>query len=110
MSVGTLNKRVNLRVEEDTFNAYEKVASFFNRSIADLMREALDLSVPSMDALGAMIDRAKAGDKEAVDQLFDKLINMHQGTLDLAREVGAAHQATDAEQQNQSAGASNTAL
>jgi hypothetical protein len=110
MPGGTLSKRVNMRVEADTYDAYEKVATFFNRSVADLMREALDGGVPTMDALGAMIDRAKAGDKAAVDDLFNKLLNMHEGTIGLAREVNAANQATDAERQNQSAGASNTAL
>ena len=90
MLVTALNKRVNLRMEEDTFDAYEKVASFFNRTAADLMREALDGGVPTMRALGAMIERAKAGDAEAVQRLFDAMLMMHQGSLDLAREVVAA--------------------
>jgi uncharacterized protein (DUF1778 family) len=110
MQVGTLSKRVNLRVDEETFEAYNKVASFYNRSIGDFMREALSAGIPTMETLGAMIDRAKAGDKEAVQRLFDSLVNMHQGTIDLAREVNAADDATDAESRNQSAGASNTAL
>jgi predicted DNA-binding protein len=110
MPGGTLSKRVNMRVAADTYDAYDKVATFFNRSVADLMREALDTGAPTMEALGVMIDRAKAGDKQAVDELFDKLVNMQQGTLDLAREVNASQQLTDAEQHNQSAGASNTAL
>lgn len=95
MLVATLNKRVNLRIEEDTYDAYEKVASFFNRSVADLMREALDGGVPTMRALGAMIDRAKAGDKDAVQRLFDSMLMMHQGTLDLVRETVAAEAAND---------------
>ena len=94
MLVATLNKRVNLRLEEDTYDVYEKVASFFNRSVADLMREALDGAVPTMRALGAMIDRAKAGDAEAVQRLFDSMMMMHQGTIDMVRETMAAEAAS----------------
>ena len=97
MLVTALNKRANLRMEEDTFEAYEKVASFFNRTAADLMREALDGAVPTMRALGAMIDRAKAGDKDAVQRLFDSMLAMHQGSLDMARETLASEMATDQE-------------
>jgi predicted DNA-binding protein len=86
MLVGTLSKRVNLRVDEETFEAYNKVASFFNRSIADFMREALQGGIPTMETLGAMIDRAKAGDGEAVQRLFDSMLVMHQGTMSNARE------------------------
>ena len=97
MLVTDLNKRLNLRMNQDTYDAYEKVASFFNRTAADLMREAMDASMPTMQALGAMIDRAKAGDKEAVQRLFDSMMAMHQGNLDLARETGAAEMAPDIE-------------
>jgi hypothetical protein len=34
-----------------------------------------------MQNLGAMIDRAKAGDEEAVQQLFDSLLHMHEATV-----------------------------
>lgn len=95
MLVTALNKRVNLRIEEDTYDAYEKVASFFNRSVADLMREALDGGVPTMHALGAMIEQAKAGDKDAVQRLFNSMLMMHQGSLDTVREVVAAEIAAD---------------
>lgn len=94
MLVAALNKRVNLRIDEDTYEAFEKVASFFNRSVADFMRESLQTAVPTMQALGAMIDRAKAGDAEAVQRLFNSMLKMHQGSLDMAREVVAAEVAT----------------
>ena len=97
MLVTTLNKRVNLRIEDDTYEAYEKVPSFFNRSVPDLMREALDGAVPTMRALGAMIERAKAGDKDAVQRLFDSMLMMHQGSLDLARETLSAEIGADKE-------------
>jgi hypothetical protein len=98
MLVGTLSKRVNLRIDEETFDAYNKVASFFNRSIADFMREALQGGIPTMQTLGAMIDRAKAGDAEAVQRLFDSLIAMHQGTMANAHERMAAELAADGEE------------
>ena len=93
MLVSRLDRRVNMRMETDTYDAYEKVATFFNRSTADLMREALDGGVPTMRALGAMIDRAKAGDKDAVQRLFDSMLAMHQGTLDVVRETVASEMA-----------------
>jgi predicted DNA-binding protein len=96
--VGTLSKRVNLRVDEETFEAYNKVASFFNRSIADFMREALQGGIPTMETLGAMIDRATAGDGEAVQRLFDSMIAMHQGTMTNVRERMAADLALAAEE------------
>ena len=93
MLVSRLDRRVNMRMETDTYDAYEKVATFFNRSTADLMREALDGGVPTMRALGAMIDRAKAGDKDAVQRLFDSMLAMNQGTLDVVRETVASEMA-----------------
>jgi predicted DNA-binding protein len=99
MVVANLDKRVNLRIDEDTYEAYEKVASFFNRTTADLMREALQGGVSTMQTLGSMIDRAKAGDKEAVQSLFDSLLNMHQGALANARVRMDADLATAAEQE-----------
>ncbi len=94
MLVGTLSKRVNMRVDEETFEAYNKVATFFNRSIADFMREALQGGIPTMQTLGAMIDRAKAGDADAVQRLFDSMLAMHQGTMANAQERMAAELAT----------------
>jgi predicted DNA-binding protein len=97
MLVGTLSKRVNLRVDEETYEAYNKVASFFNRSIADFMREALQGGIPTMETLGAMIDRAKAGDGEAVQRLFDSMVTMHEGNISNARERMVAELATGSE-------------
>jgi hypothetical protein len=94
MLVGTLSKRVNMRVDEETFEAYNKVATFFNRSIADFMREALQGGIPTMQTLGAMIDRAKSGDADAVQRLFDSMLAMHQGTMANAQERMASELAT----------------
>lgn len=99
MLVAALDKRVNLRIDEETYLAYEKVASFFNRTVPDFMREALKGGLPTMYNLGAMIDRAKAGDKEAVQQLFDSLLSMHEAALSNARITLAADMATASEAQ-----------
>lgn len=108
MDVARLDKRVNLRVDTETYDAYNKVASFFNRSVADFMREALSGSLKYMHALGAMIDQAKAGDKEAVQRLFDNLVAMSQGELDLARELDLADRATAADEGEGPDSTSNT--
>ncbi len=101
--------RVNIRMEQETYDAYEKVASFFNRSVADFMREALDQAVPTMHALGAMIDQARAGDVEAMQRLYDAIIAMHQGTLDMYREAAAAAPSqVDDKQDSAAVRASNT--
>ena len=96
MEVAKLDKRVNLRIDTETYDAYEKVASFFNRSVADFMREALSASLEWMHGLGAMIDQAKAGDAEAVQRLFDAMIAVSQGKLDLVREIDLAEQGSAA--------------
>jgi hypothetical protein len=98
MTVATLDKRVNLRIDEETYDAYEKVASFFNRTVPDFMREALKGGLPTMHNLGAMIDRAKAGDKDAVQELFDSLLAMHEATITNARVNMAAEMKTAAEE------------
>ena len=90
MLMARLDKRVNMRIDSETYDAYEKVASFFNRSVADFMREALHGGLPTIEGLGAMIDQAKAGDAEAVQRLFDSMLRMHQGMLDLAQERALA--------------------
>ena len=90
MLVARLDRRVNLRMDSETYEAYEKVATFFNRSVADFMREALSSALPTMYGLGAMIDQAKAGDAEAVQRAFDALMRMNQGLLDIAQEKALA--------------------
>ena len=80
-----LSERVNLRLSAETFEAYEKVASFFNISVTELVRQAVDASVPTMDALGEMIDRAKAGDADAARNVFGKLMDMHASQIALAQ-------------------------
>jgi hypothetical protein len=81
----TLKARVNMRIDQDTYDAYTKVADFFNRSTADLMREALVESVGVMHALGAIVDQARAGDTEAMQKLFDAFFQQQRGALDLAQ-------------------------
>lgn len=90
MLVARLDRRVNLRIDSETYEAYEKVAGFFNRTIADFMREALVGGLGTIHALGAMIDQAKAGDAEAVQRLMDGMLRMHQGYLDVAKERALA--------------------
>src|SRR4051812_35986555 len=85
MLMAALDKRVNLRIDGDTYEAYEKVGAFFNRTVADIMRESLQTAVPVMQMLGTVIDRAKAGDGEAVQELFDTFWKMQQGQLDMAQ-------------------------
>jgi hypothetical protein len=88
--MAAMGSRVNLRLDDDVFEAYNKVAVFFRRSVADLMREALGAGVPTMQALGLMIDQAVAGDVEAMQRVMGAMLDMHQGSLDLAREFLAA--------------------
>jgi hypothetical protein len=76
--------RVNIRMDQDTHDAYTKVATFFNRSTADMMRESLESGLPVMQALGAIIDQANAGNKEAAEQLFDAFWKMTRGQLEMA--------------------------
>ncbi len=82
-----LDHRVNLRIDADTYEAFEKVATFFNRTVPDVMREGLQTAVPTMEALGAIIDRAKAGDTDAMQRLFTSMVQMHQGQLNMVSEV-----------------------
>jgi predicted transcriptional regulator len=104
MVMAKLDQRVNLRIDSDTYAAYEKVASFFNRTVPDIMREALQESVPTMQTLGTIIDRAKAGDAEAMQKLFTSMIEMHQGQLNMATEVAAAEMKTIEELRAQKSG------
>jgi hypothetical protein len=81
----TLKARVNMRIDQDTYDAYTKVAEFFHRSTADMMREALIGGVETMHSLGAIIDQARAGDGEAVQKLFDAFFQQQRGMLDMAQ-------------------------
>lgn len=80
-----MTERVNLRLDADTFASYEKVATFFNVSVTELVRQAVTSGVPTMDALGEMIDRAKAGDADAAREVFAKLMDMHASQIALAQ-------------------------
>jgi uncharacterized protein (DUF1778 family) len=78
------DRRVNIRIDSDTYDAYEKVATTFNRTVADFMRESLQSAAPVMHTLGTIIDRAKAGDTEAIEDLYKAFWQMQRGALDLA--------------------------
>jgi hypothetical protein len=100
-------RRVNLRIDEDTYLAFEKVAEFFKRSVTSMIRETCDIAVPTLVDLGKMIDQAKAGDAEAAHAVFQTMlegftqqIGEVRGEVEGIMETGA----------KESAGASNTAL
>jgi hypothetical protein len=76
--------RINIRMDQETYDAYAKVAIFFNRSTADMMRESLQSGLQVMHALGAIIDQANAGNKEAAEQLFETFWKMTRGQLEMA--------------------------
>lgn len=78
------DRRVNIRIDSDTYEAYEKVASAFNRTTADFMRESLQSAAPIMHTLGSIIDRAKVGDVEAIEEMNRAFWQMQRGALDLA--------------------------
>ena len=80
-----LTERVNLRLDAETYASYQRVATFCNLSVTELVRQAVDAGVPTMDALGEMIDRAKAGDADAAREVFAKLMDMHASQIALAQ-------------------------
>jgi hypothetical protein len=100
-------RRVNLRIDEDTYLAFEKVAEFFKRSVTSMIRETCDLAVPTMVGLGKMIDQAKAGDPEAAHAVFQTMLEGYTAQIGEVREEVQGIMDTGAEE---SAGASNTAL
>jgi hypothetical protein len=107
---GRTTRRVNLRIDEDTYLAFEKVANFFNRSVASLVRETCEISVPTLHQLGNMIDQAKAGDKDAAQRVFQTML---EGYTQQIAEVSETVDSIFAEGDtavSESAGASNTAL
>jgi hypothetical protein len=107
---GRTTRRVNLRIDEGTYLAFEKVAEFFNRSVASLVRETCDLAVPTMRDLGSMIDQAKAGDKDAAQQVFQTMLDGYTRQLaEVGDTVGTIFAEGDAVV-DESAGVSNTAL
>ncbi len=78
------DRRVNIRIDSDTYEAYEKVAVTFNRTVADFMRESLQSAAPVMHTLSTIIDRAKAGDVGAIEEMYKAFWQMQRGALDLA--------------------------
>jgi hypothetical protein len=107
---GRTTRRVNLRIDEDTYLAFEKVAEFFNRSVASMVRETCDLAVPTMRDLGNMIDQAKAGDKDAAQQVFQTMLEGYTQQIAEAHETVSTIFAEGDTTASESAGASNTAL
>jgi uncharacterized protein (DUF1778 family) len=94
MLMAKLDQRVNIRIDTETYEAYEKVARFFNRSVADVMRETLQAGNQVMATLGAIIDQAYVGNPEAAQKLFDAFWRVQRGQLDLADLTTAASFAT----------------
>jgi hypothetical protein len=87
--VGT--HRVNLRIEEETYLAFEKVAEFFGISVAALVRQTCQSAVPLYRELGGAIDQAKAGDAAAAQRVFQTMLTGLDTQLTTARrEVDAA--------------------
>jgi hypothetical protein len=107
---GRTTRRVNLRIDEDTYLAFEKVAEFFSRSVASMVRETCDLAVPTMRDLGNMIDQAKAGNKDAAQQVFQSMLDGYTRQIAEANETVDTIFAEGDTAVGQSAGASNTAL
>ncbi len=107
---GRTTRRVNLRIDEDTYLAFEKVAEFFSRSVASMIRETCELGVPTMRDLGSMIDQAKAGDKDAAHRVFQTMLDGYtQQIAEVNETVGNIFAEGDTAV-GESAGASNTAL
>jgi hypothetical protein len=79
-------RRVNLRIDEETYLAFEKVADFFKRSVTSMIRETCDLAVPTMRDLGNMIDQAKAGDAEAAHAVFQMMLEGYTQQIGEVRE------------------------
>jgi hypothetical protein len=107
---GRTTRRVNLRIDEDTYLAFEKVSEFFNRSVASMVRETCDLAVPTLHQLGNMIDQAKAGDKDAAQRVFQTMLEGYTQQIAEANETVGSIFADGDTAPNKSAGASNTAL
>lgn len=82
------DKRVNLRVSAETYEAYEHVADALSISVSALVRQTLEQGVPTMEALGEMIRRAKTGDKVGVQALYARFIASGAAQLDMYRELG----------------------
>ncbi len=107
---GRTTRRVNLRIDEDAYLAFEKVAEFFSRSVASMVRETCDLAVPTMRDLGNMIEQAKAGNKDAAQQVFQTILDGYTRQIAEANETVDTIFAEGDTAVGQSAGASNTAL
>jgi hypothetical protein len=100
-------RRVNLRIDEGTYLAFEKVAEFFNRSVASLVRESCEMATPTMIDLGRMIDQAKAGDPRAAQAVLQTMLDGY------TQQIGEVREQVDGIVEDglaESAGASNTAL
>ncbi len=83
-----LEARINLRLSQEVFDTYAKVAEAFNTTVTEMLREIVNDGVEEMQILGAIIDAAKGGDQEAAAKLYGALMDQGQGRLNLARMVG----------------------
>lgn len=83
-----LEARVNLRLPQDVFDTYQKVAEAFNTTVTEMIREIVVQGVEEMQIVSAVVDAAHAGDQAAAARLYGALMNVGQGRLDLARAFG----------------------
>jgi hypothetical protein len=108
--MGMATRRVNLRIDEETYRAFEKVADALNQSVAALVRETCMVSVPTMRNLSNMIDQAKAGDAQAAQQVFQMMLTGYSRQLVEVGETVDTIFKDGAETSVRSAETSNTAL
>jgi predicted DNA-binding protein len=83
-----LEARINLRLAQDVFDTYAKVAQAFNTTVTEMLREIVNQGVEEMQIIGSVIDAAKAGDQEAAAKIYRLLMDQSQGRVDLARATG----------------------
>jgi activator of 2-hydroxyglutaryl-CoA dehydratase len=103
-------RRVNLRIDEETYLAFEKVAVELNQSVAGLIRESCVSAMPTMRNFSKMIDQAKAGDAQAAQQVFQMMLTGYSRQIVEVGETVDTIFRDGAETSVESAGASNTAL
>jgi predicted DNA-binding protein len=83
-----LEARINLRLDQEIFQTYAKVAEAFGTTVTEMVREIVNHGAEEMQILGTIIDAAKAGDQAAAATLYGMLMDLGQGRLDLARATG----------------------
>jgi hypothetical protein len=103
-------RRVNLRIDEETYLAFEQVADALNQSVAGLIRESCVAAVPTMRNFSKMIDQAKAGDAQAAQAVFQLMLTGYSRQIVEVGETVDTIFRDGAETSGESAGTSNTAL